>query len=79
MVGHLGAEQRRALELLAGSPRGVTEAVLIVYGFHAEMLARLVLAELATVVTDTIKAGSGRKTRVERMRIPGAGRRAIQG
>ena len=60
MVPHLGAEQRRALELLAGSPRGVTEAV---YGFHAEMLARLVPAELATVVTDTIKAGSGRKTR----------------
>ena len=75
----LSPEQRRALELLAGSPRGVTEAVLMVYGLPAEMLARLVLAELATVVTETIKAGNGRKIRVERVRITGAGRRAIEG
>jgi hypothetical protein len=73
----LSPDQRRALELLAGSPRGVTEAVLMVFGLPAEMLARLVLAELATVVTETIKAGSGRKTRVERVRITNAGRRAI--
>jgi hypothetical protein len=75
----LSPEQRRVLELLAGSPRGVTEAVLRVYGFPAEMLARLVLAEFATVVTETIKAGSGRNTRVERVRITIAGRRAIEG
>ncbi len=80
MVGHLGTKQQRALEeLLASSPRGVTEAMLIVYDFHAEMLARLMLAELATVVTETIKAGSGRKTRVERVRITDSGRRAIEG
>jgi len=30
----LSPKQRRALELLAGSPRGVTEAVLMVYDWQ---------------------------------------------
>jgi len=39
MVRHLGAEQRRALELLAGAQRGLTEATLLqVHGFTFELL-----------------------------------------
>jgi hypothetical protein len=34
-------EQRRALQLLAGSPNGCTEAILIAHGFHLAMLGKL--------------------------------------
>jgi hypothetical protein len=34
----LGAEQRRALELLASIPHGATKALLLAYGFRPEML-----------------------------------------
>jgi hypothetical protein len=74
----LSQEHRRALELLASSPHAVTEAVLMVYGFPAETLAKLVLAELATIVTETIKwAASGWKIRVDRVRITEAGLRTL--
>jgi hypothetical protein len=39
-------EQRRALEMLAGTPRGLTEHFLLGHGFSVEMLSRLVLAKL---------------------------------
>jgi hypothetical protein len=75
----LSAEQRRALELLASSPQGaIDEVFVLAHGFSRDMLAGLVLAGLATVVTETIKAGSGRKTRVERLRITNAGRMALE-
>jgi hypothetical protein len=46
--GDRGAEQDRALRLLAGSPLGCTEAIMLAHGFRVEMLGRLVLDGLAT-------------------------------
>jgi hypothetical protein len=85
----LSREQRRALKVLADAPRGVNEEVLVVaHGFSAEMVSGLVLAGLATVVTETRKAGPRPTTRqgprgptitAERIRITDNGRKAIEG
>jgi len=57
-VPYLTAEQRRALKILADAEQnGATEAIMLAHGFRREMLAGLVLAELATVVTRTMRAG----------------------
>jgi hypothetical protein len=42
-----GAELNRALRLLAGSPHGCTEAIMLAHGFTGEILGRLVLNGLA--------------------------------
>jgi hypothetical protein len=73
----LTAEQRRALELIAGSPRGCTKGRLLTDGFDADMLADLVREGLATAQRGTMRVG-GREIRVERYRITDAGRRAIE-
>jgi hypothetical protein len=76
---HPSPEWRQALQLLASSPRGATEEVLILsHGFSRDMLAMLVLAGLAKVVTETARAG-GSTIKVERVSITDAGRRAIEG
>jgi hypothetical protein len=75
---HLSAEQRQALNLLAGSPRGCTKARLLADGFTVDMLADLVCEGLATVQRDTLRVG-GRQIRVERYRITDDGRRMIEG
>ena len=62
---HLGPECHQALQLLARSPRGATEDMLV-------------LAGLATVVTEMLRAG-GPMIKVERMQITDAGRRALEG
>ncbi len=73
---HLGAEQRRALEILADAGRyGVSDATLLAYGFWHEMLSELVLAGLATMATETI----GPAIEVERYRVTATRRRAIEG
>ena len=74
----LNAEQRRALELLAGGPRGYTKARLLADGFTVDMLADVVREGLATAQRETLRVG-GRTIRVERYRITDAGRRAIEG
>jgi hypothetical protein len=74
---HLSAEQRRALELLAGGPRGATKARLLTDGFTVDMLADLVREGLATAQRETMRVGS-REIRVERYRITDAGRNAIE-
>ena len=48
------------------------------HGFSREMLATIVLAGLATVVTETLGV-EGATFKIERMRITDAGRRAIRG
>jgi len=40
-------DRRRALELLAASPDGCTEAILLAHGFTVELLVDLCIAELA--------------------------------
>jgi len=73
---HLGAEQRRALQFLASSPFGVSEAIMFAQGFKRRMLASLIRAGLATAQRENIKAGS---LAVGRVRITEAGRRALEG
>jgi hypothetical protein len=51
-------DERRALRLLAGDAHGVSEALMLAHGFRREMLAGLVLAGLATVVTETTRGGA---------------------
>ena len=73
----LSTEWHQALQLLAANPRGITEHILVLgHGFSSDMLAMLVLAGLATVVTETLKAGHGK---IERMMITDAGKRALEG
>jgi hypothetical protein len=73
----LGAEARRALELLAGSPDGVNEALLLAHGFTRQMLAGFVRSGLATWHHRTVRAG-GRTIEVNYMMIMAAGRGAIE-
>jgi hypothetical protein len=76
----LSREQRRALKMLADTPRGVSEEVLVIaHGFSAETLTGLVLAGLATVVTETKTVLRGLTIDIERIRITTEGRQAIEG
>ncbi len=54
----LTAEQRRALQLLARSARGTTEAIILAHGFSRRTLSGLIRAGLAKAQRETIKAGS---------------------
>jgi hypothetical protein len=71
-------EQRRALRLLAGSPLGVTEAIMLAHGFTIEMLTVLVRDGLATATPETVHAGK-RPIEVVRVQITDAGRLALAG
>ena len=71
------SEQHRALALLADTPRGCLETVLIdVEGFTVDALAELARAGYVSLAPETVRAG-GRKIEVARVRITDAGRRAI--
>ncbi len=70
-------DQRRALRLLADVPRGIAESLMLAHGFTHDLIAGLVLAGLATVVTDTARIG--RKTiKVDLVMITDAGRKAVK-
>jgi hypothetical protein len=70
-------DQHAALTMIAGSPRGVTEPLLVdVHGFAVELLVGLVRATLASVAPETMRSG-GRVVEVTRLRITDAGRRAL--
>jgi len=74
----LSPRARKALTLLASSPSGAAEELLMMaHGFKREMLAGLVLAGLATVVTETAQTGTS-TINVERYRITDDGRRALK-
>lgn len=72
----LTPKARRALELLAVDQRGLTETLLLTYGFTRGMLASLVRTRLATAQRQTVKAG-GKPIEVVRIRITEAGRDAL--
>jgi hypothetical protein len=75
----LTEEERRALELLAGNPRGATEEVLVLgHGFKLQMLAGLVRAKLVKRCRVTVKAGT-RTIGVTYMIITAVGRKAVKG
>jgi hypothetical protein len=73
----LSTEQRRALVLLAGSPRGYTKGRLLADGFTVDTLADMVRERLAAAQRETMRVG-GRTIRVECYRITDAGRRVIE-
>jgi hypothetical protein len=68
-------EQRRALQLLACSPFGAAEAIMLTHGFTRGTLAGLFRAGLAAAQPGTIKAN---RRSVGRVRITEAGRRVIE-
>jgi hypothetical protein len=74
----LTRKQRRALELLASDPRGVTETLMLANWFTVTMLASLVRAGVATARREVVKAGT-KTPNVERYYITDAGWRALEG
>jgi hypothetical protein len=69
-------EQRRALDMLAGSPDGCTEGALRAHGFTVRLLAAIVRAGLAVARPEIVKAG-GRTLSMLRLTITDDGRRAL--
>jgi hypothetical protein len=77
----LSPQPRRTLELLkllASSPHGATEALLVrAHGFDSDMVAGLARSGLATAGRETMSAGA-KPVEVVRLKITAAGRRAIE-
>jgi hypothetical protein len=69
-------DQRRALELLAASADGCTEAIMIAHGFTVEARVEIVRAGLASARAERVVAGN-RTIEVARLRITEAGRRTV--
>jgi hypothetical protein len=74
----MSADRRRALRLLAGSPHGCTEAIMLAHGFPPKMLADLIGDGLATTEPGAARVG-GQQINVRWMMITDAGRRALAG
>jgi hypothetical protein len=74
----VSGDQRRALRLLTGSPRGATEAMMLAHGFTSAMLDALVRDELATAERRAMRAGR-RRIEVTWLTITDAGRQALAG
>jgi hypothetical protein len=72
----ISTAQRQALRLLAGSPFGCSEAILLAHGFKTELLAVLVRDGLASTQPGTTRAGR-RRLEVVWVMITDAGRRAL--
>jgi hypothetical protein len=69
-------DRRRALELLAASPDGCTEAIMLAHGFTVEVMVDLCFAELAIATVERMVVG-GRRVEIVRMKITEAGRQAV--
>ena len=50
-------ERRRALELLAASPDGCSEAIMLAHGFTVDFLVGLIRTGMATTRTERVIAG----------------------
>jgi hypothetical protein len=73
----LSRERRRALQILASSGHhGVTEAIMMAYGFSTAMLGAMERDGYVTVVVDTVRA-SDRTIKARLLRITDTGRNAI--
>jgi hypothetical protein len=71
-------DEQLALQRLGDVPRGIAKTLMRARGFKDELLARLVLAGLITVVTDTARIGE-QTIEVELLIITDEGRKAIRG
>jgi hypothetical protein len=69
-------DRRRALELLAASLDGCTEALMFANGFTAELLVELVRAGLASAHAERLVTG-GKMVEVARVKISEAGWRTL--
>jgi hypothetical protein len=69
-------DRRRALELLASSRDGCTEAIMLANGFTVELMVDLCVAGLALATVDRMVAG-GRIMEVARVKITKAGRQTL--
>src|SRR5262245_60680064 len=69
-------DRRRPLELLASSPDGCSEAIMLARGFTAEQMVELVHAGLATTNAERVAMG-GRTNEVAKVRITDAGRSTL--
>jgi hypothetical protein len=58
-------------------PRGCPEAMILANGFDIEWVTDVVRAGLATVATQTVRAGD-RTLGISNMKITDAGRRALE-
>jgi hypothetical protein len=76
-ASRFSCEQRRALEILAPAPSGLTEHFLLSRCFSAEMLSSLVLTKLATVAAEPIEYRCVTLA-VERIHITDAGRMSLE-
>jgi len=74
----ISRDQRRALRLLAGSPLGVTEAIMLAHGFTNAMLDAMVRDGLATAEQREMRAGR-QPIKVIWLTITDAGRLALAG
>ena len=76
----LSREQRRALVLLANTPYGVIEDLLVhAYEFDRDMIAGLVDEGLATARRETLTAHDRTTIEAVRISISDAGRLALEG
>ena len=73
---HPKPDRRRALELLAASRDGYTEAMMLAHGFTVELMVDLCIAELAIATPEHMVTG-GRAIEVVRLRITESGRQAL--
>jgi hypothetical protein len=73
---HPKPDRRRALELLAASDDGVTEAIMLAHGFTVERLVELVRAGLASAMPERVVAGN-KTMQITVVRITEAGRRTL--
>ena len=74
----MSAERHRALRLLAGSPLGCTEAIMLAHGFTYTVLDTLVRDGLATAERREMRAGR-QPINVTWLTITDAGRAALVG
>jgi hypothetical protein len=72
----LTVSHRRALTLLAGAAKGMSEGLILALGFKSELIADLIGAELVTASTEYMGRG-GSPVEVARLKITEAGRHAI--
>jgi ABC-type taurine transport system ATPase subunit len=70
------SERQRALQLLARSPTGCTETLMLAHGFNTEMLGRLVIDGLAIAQPGTMFSGQ-RQVAVRWMTITDLGQFVI--
>ena len=69
-------DRRRALELLAASRDGCTEAILLAHGFTIKQIVELVRAGLAAAHSQRVVIGR-RTVEIARVKITEAGRQGL--